>query len=171
MRSKRRKRLHTLKGREIELADHPKRVRGGTRLKARQQDMGYSRYTSCSVMSSSTAARHFCGRLRRSAGPRCTLCATQPDCAAGTAKGCPRSSPRSDETAETSTPHQTGGRGHGCQSSVSGRGLAGGERVLGRNRDRPAAVGVEERRGRLAAEGFDARDRGIVERGHLRLTR
>jgi hypothetical protein len=49
--------------------------------------------------------------------------------------------------------------------------LAGGERVCGRDRDRAAAVGADERRGRLAAEGLDARDRGVVERRHPRLAR
>jgi len=50
-------------------------------------------------------------------------------------------------------------------------GFAFGERVLRRDRDRTAAVGVEQRRRRLATKGFDARDLSIVERRHLRLAR
>src|SRR6516165_10370655 len=46
-----------------------------------------------------------------------------------------------------------------------------GERVLGRDRDGAAAVGIEKRRWRLAAEGFDARDRGVVERRQTRFAR
>jgi hypothetical protein len=43
------------------------------------------------------------------------------------------------------------------------RAWAGGEQVLGRDRDRTAAVGADERRGRLAPEGFDAWKLGVVE--------
>jgi len=45
------------------------------------------------------------------------------------------------------------------------------ERVLERDRDGPAAVGVEQRRGRLSSERLDTRNLTIVERRHLRLAR
>ena len=55
--------------------------------------------------------------------------------------------------------------------SLRQRGLALREWILGWDRDRSTAVGIEQWRERLAAQGFDARDRGVVERRHLWLAR
>src|SRR5271165_1942197 len=45
------------------------------------------------------------------------------------------------------------GEGAAVSGSLGLRGLASGERVLARDRDRAAAVGIEERRGGLPPEG------------------